>query len=118
MMKNSKSIMVLVALFAIQTLFPLVDQQKINNFIENSRQLRYGPYFERGNVNEAWLLKAVVHILDGRLTRENKREVYNKLVEVADTLIGEPLRRNQNITDAQYNEITSRIERTIESFMS
>jgi hypothetical protein len=119
-MKNFKSIALLVAFFAIHSA-PIKSAYVSDNvarLIEATRNKQLGVLFlDKGSVTEDWLIKAVGYIVNGRLTRANKEDVTDKIIQVIDVLYGTPLRNNPNITDEQYLELTSRAENRVRNFM-
>lgn len=86
----------------------------ITRFIDDSR--RQG--IKANNMDDKWFMSAVGHILNGKLTKENKNDTQQKLFEIADAVVGVPLRNDMSISDAEYARITSNIENRIINFMN
>lgn len=120
-MKNFKGIVLVVAFFAMHSA-PIKGasvSDNVTRLIEATRNKQLGVwFFENGNVTEDWLMKAVGYIVNGRLTRDNKADATDKIMQVIDVLYGAPLRNNRNITDEQYNQLVSRVENKVKNFMS
>ena len=69
-------------------------------------------------MDQDWLMQAISHILNGKLTRDNKEATLQKLFEVADAVVGVPLRADTTITDDEYDRISGVLDRRIRNFMS
>lgn len=70
-------------------------------------------------MGQNWLKQAMGHILNGALlTQNNKEATLQKLFEVADAVVGVPLRFDKTITDDEYARIIGTIEQRIRSFMN
>ena len=95
-----------------QAKLPLSDD--VTRFIEESKQQG----INSKTMDQDWLLKAVQHILNGKLTRDNKAATLQKLFEVADAVVGVPLRADTTITDDEYDKIAGAMDRRINNFMS
>ena len=93
---------------------PAALSNNVTKFIDDSR--RQG--INANNMDDKWLVNAVGHILNGRLTKENKNDTQQKLFEIADAVVGVPLRNDMSISDDEYARITSKIENRIINFMS
>lgn len=126
-MNNFKGIALLVALFAINSNVA-ASQYRLSShatkFVNDSKARGMGSYFQNGLMREDWLTSAVASILyvnattSDELTAKNKESVIQKLNQMSDTLVGVPLRRNQKISDAQYNAITNAISAQISTFVN
>jgi hypothetical protein len=93
---------------------PAVLSNTITKFIDDSR--RQG--INANSMDDKWLVSAVGHILNGRLTKENKNDTQQKLFEIADAVVGVPLRSDMSISDDEYARIASKIENRIINFMA
>ena len=93
---------------------PSALSSSINKFIDDSK--RQG--INANSMDDKWLVSAVGHILNGRLTKENKNDTQQKLFEIADAVVGVPLRNDMSISDDEYARITSKIENRIINFMN
>jgi hypothetical protein len=120
-MKSFKGMVLLVALFAINNV--VASQYRLSSrsmaFLKESKEKGMRTQFERGLMREDWLIDAMASILNGEeLTEKNKDSVIQKLNQMTDIIVGEPLRRNQKISDAQYNAITNAISAQISTFVN
>jgi hypothetical protein len=84
-------------------------------FIENSKKQGMRFYFAQGTLRDDWVSQAIEAVLDGSQVKVgNKNYLIQQLNIMVDILIGEPLRRNNNITDAQYQELMGNIKKKIQ----
>jgi hypothetical protein len=76
-------------------------------FVEDTKNKKVTPMMKTGGViSDEWLLKAVDVILGGAKIRDNNKDyAFSKLSEMIDILLGDLLRRNENVSDARYAQI-------------
>jgi hypothetical protein len=95
-----------------QAKLPLSDD--VTKFINESKKQG----ITAKTMDQDWLMQAISHILNGKLTRENKAATLQKLFDVADAVVGVPLRADTTITDDEYDRISGVLDRRIRNFMS
>lgn len=87
-------------------------------FIKYSKEQGKDYYFKSGSINPEWLNKAAGYIINGKLTESKKADVVEKLSDMVDILIAEPLSKDTNISDDEYEKIIAKLENTIDNFVA
>lgn len=92
---------------------PPAPESAVMQFIEKSQEQG----ITAKTANQDWLMDAVGHILNGKLTEDNKLATLQNLLEIADIVVMAPLRDDQTISDDEYATIASSLDRRIRNFM-
>jgi len=116
-MKKNMLVIVLMMVFLSSQLSMTMEKLSIKarELVEESKVKGMRFYFAEGTLRDDWISQAIEVILDGSpIKMSNKRYLIQQLNIMADILVGEPLRRNQNITEAQRKKIMGDIKETIQ----
>ncbi len=91
--------------------------KELMEFVRYSEKQEMSYYFKSGSINPEWLNKAAGQIINGKLTESKKADVVQKLTTMVDILIAEPLSNDTSVSDADYANIVTELENTINNFV-